>query len=295
MRLPDQAEGFVASVNIVSAGYFELLDIPLVRGRTFTDAELGDGSAAVIVTEATARRLWPGQDPIGKTIVTTPRDIRTGESLPDRTVEVVGVAGDAQIRQIGVVPSAYLYLPAVPATQRGLRMVARSRADFAATLGAIRASAAALDPAITVSVEPLEANVDIWRSLARLVSTLSSSLGALALVLASIGVYGVVALAVERRVRELGIRIALGASARGVVALVLKRTMRPVVVGAVIGIAAAAAVSRVLSSVLFGVSPVDPIALIGAAVVVAAVALVAGVMPARRALRIDPMFTLRYE
>jgi ABC-type antimicrobial peptide transport system permease subunit len=114
-------------------------------------------------------------------------------------------------------------------------------------------------------------------------------------VLASVGIYGVVAYAVGRRVREIGIRMALGANPRSVVALMLKRTMRPVIVGAVVGMAAAAGVSRVLSSVLFGVSPADPIALIGAPLAVAAVALAAAALPARRAARVDPNRALHYE
>jgi ABC-type antimicrobial peptide transport system permease subunit len=152
---------------------------------------------------------------------------------------------------------------------------------------------AELDPGLVVRVAPLEANLDVWRSLATLVSSLSTSLGVLALVLASVGVYGVVAYAVGRRVREIGIRMALGASARNVLALILQRTMRPVVVGAVIGLVAAVVVSRVLSSVLFGVSPVDAIGLGGAALLVLGVALGAGVLAARPGMRADPMVTLR--
>jgi ABC-type antimicrobial peptide transport system permease subunit len=141
----------------------------------------------------------------------------------------------------------------------------------------------------------LEQNLDLWRSIANISSTLATALGALALVLASVGIYGVVAYAVGRRTREIGIRIALGANARSVVALILKRTMRPVVIGATIGLAAAVGVSQVLSSVLFGVSPVDPVALLGALLVVAGVAFAAGTLPARRAARVDPSRTLHYE
>jgi ABC-type antimicrobial peptide transport system permease subunit len=155
--------------------------------------------------------------------------------------------------------------------------------------------AAELDPALVVRVEPLEANLDLWRSLAGLSSVLATALGCLALVLASVGIYGVVAYAVGRRAREIGIRIALGANARSVVALLLKRTMRPVMIGAAIGLAAAVGVSQVLSSVLFGVSPVDPLALLGAALIVAGVAFAAGTLPARRAARVDPSRTLHYE
>jgi predicted permease len=293
-RLPE-GEAFVTSVNTVSSGYFGLVGIPIVRGRTFTEDELADASAAVVVTETTARRLWPGQEPIGQTIVTARADIRTGESLPERAFEVVGVARDAQVRGLGETPSAYLYLPATPETRAGLRLLVRSRLDLVATAAVLRTAVAEIDPNFEVRVEPLEANLDLWRDLSALVSTLATSLAALALVLATVGIYGVVAYAVGRRAREIGIRLALGASVASVLELMLRRTMRPVLIGAVIGIAAAAGVSRVLSSVLFGVSPVDPLALATAALVVTGVALAAGALSARRAARVDPIRTLHYE
>jgi predicted permease len=289
-RLPDQEQPFLLRFNTVSVNYFSLLGLPVVRGRTFSDAELGvesggfAGSGAMIVTEATARRFWPDQDPLGQTLI-----------FGETEVRVVGVAQDAQITRLGEVPSDYVYLPAGPAMQAQIQLLARSRIDFAATAAGIRAAAAELDPGLVVRVTPLEANLDIWRSLAGLVGALSTALGALALVLASVGIYGVVAYAVGLRVREIGIRRALGASARVVVALMLMRTMRPVVIGAVVGLAVAAGISRILASVLFGVSPLDPLGLGGATLFVLAVALTAGFLPARRATRVDPMTTLRYE
>ena len=285
----EQAQAFPISVNLVSPDYFSLLDIPIVRGRTFTAADLVDGSDAIIVTEATARRLWPGQEPIGQLLM-------GGRSRAEnRANRVVGVAKDAQITRIGEIDSSYMYMPAGVSTQAFQRLLVRSNIDLAATEAGIRAAVAELDPGLVVRVAPLEANLATWRRLARVVSSLSSALGLLALVLASVGVYGVVAYAVGRRLREIGVRIALGASARSVIALMLKRTMRPVVVGCAIGLAAAMAVSQVLSSVLFGVSPIDPVALLGATFVVAGVAFAAGTLPARHAARVDPSTTLHYE
>jgi predicted permease len=291
--MPGEEQYALVPFNAASPNYFSLIGIPIVRGRTFTDAELVDGSPAVIVTEATARRYWPDRDPIGQTIGGN-RPTPEGE-IQRFEFRVVGVAKDAQISDIGEIPSSYLYFPAVPQRQPALQLLAKSRVDFATTAASIRAAAADLDPALVVRIAPLEANLDLRRNLGRLVGSLSTSLGALALVLASVGVYGVVAYAVGRRIREIAIRIALGASARSVLTLVLRRTMRPVVAGAVIGVAAAAGMSRVLVSVLFGVSPVDPLALLGAALVVASVAVVAGVVPALRAARVDPMRALHYE
>jgi predicted permease len=294
-RLPGGERDFALLFNVVSPGYFALLELPIIRGRTFTEAELVDGSRTLIVTEATARRLWPNRDPIGQTL-TMGRGLNSAAAHDQQVdYQVVGVARDAQVTAIGEVPSSYAYLPASASWQTGLQLLVKGRGDFAATAARIRAAATELDPGLVVRVAPLEANLEISRGLAGLVSSLSTSLGALALVLASVGIYGVVAYAVGRRTREIGVRIALGASARSVVALMLKRTMLPVVVGATIGVAAAVGVSQILSSVLFGVSPVDPFALIGAAVVVAGVALAAGTLPARRAARVDPSRTLHYE
>ncbi len=294
-RVPGGDRPFALRFNVVSPGYFALLELPIVRGRTFTETELAAGSAAVIVTEATARRLWPDRDPLGETLTMAlgPNPAAAAQNRPD--YQVIGVAKDAQIIGIGEVPSNYVYFPTSPGWQRGLRLLVKSHVDFGATAAGIRAAAASLDPGLVVRVAPLEANLEIWRSLAGLVSSLSTSLGALALALVSVGVYGVVAAAVGRRTREIGIRMALGANRRSVVALMLKRTMRPVIVGATIGIAASVGVSRVLSSVLFGVSPVDPLALIGSVLVVATVAVAAGTLPARRAARIDPNWTLHHD
>jgi ABC-type antimicrobial peptide transport system permease subunit len=174
-------------------------------------------------------------------------------------------------------------------------LLVRGGADFASVAAGIRAAVRGLDPGLVVDIVPLENNLMFWQSLSRFVTVLAASLGALALMLAAVGIYGVVAYAVGLRMREIGIRRALGANARSVVALMLKRTMRPVAVGTVLGVAAAAGVSQILTSVLFGVSPLDAVALGGATLFVLAVALTAGFLPARRATRVDPMTTLRYE
>ena len=295
MRLLGQEEWMSVHVNAVSPSYFSLVDIPIVRGRTFTAAELATGSDAVIVTEATARDLWPDREPLGQVLTQAlgnpfgPGEVET----IDR--RVVGVAKDAQINDVGAIPHSYVYLPAVPGGFFSLQLLVKSSGDSATAAAMIREVVADLEPTLVARVRPLEANLEIWRALAGLVSSLSASLGALALVLAAVGIYGVVAYGVGRRVRELGIRLALGASARSVVTLTLRRTMRPVVVGAVVGAAAALGVSQLLASVLFGVSPLDPIALSAAVLFVSAVALVAGFLPARRAMRVDPMTTLRDE
>jgi predicted permease len=288
-RLGQQDQWFPLTHNTVSPTYFSLTGIPIVRGRAFMEADMAEGSRTIIVTEATARRFWPDREPIGQTIETP---VSSTETV---TREVVGIARDTQIERIGEFPSTYAYLPPTANTQPRLQLLAKSDVGFATMASSIRDIARELDPALVVRVAPLEANLDLWRSLAGISSTLATALGTLALILAAVGIYGVVAYAVGRRAREIGIRMALGASARGVVALMLKRTMRPVFIGAALGLAAAMGVSQIFSSVLFGVSPVDPVALLGAFFVVAGVAYAAGTLPARRAARVDPSRTLHYE
>ncbi|HEX7237292.1 MAG TPA: ABC transporter permease [Gammaproteobacteria bacterium] len=293
-RVPKQEQWLPMSFNWVSPGYFSLVEIPIVRGRTFTDAEVAAGGA-LVVTDATARRLWPDRDPIGQRLEYAASNVFGPDPVQTISLEVVGVAADAQMTGIGEVPSNYVYLPSGPRAQLNLQLLAKSELDFATTARAIRAAGAELDRALVVRVAPLETNLDFWRKISGLVSSIATSLGALALVLASVGIYGVVAYAVGRRAREIGIRMALGASAGSIVGLMLHRTMRPVVVGAAIGLVAALGASQIISSKILGVSPADPLALLGAALVVTAVAFAAGALPARRAARLDPSKTLHYE
>jgi putative ABC transport system permease protein len=287
-RVPGQ-KGRIIDVNDVSPSYFSLMAIPIVRGRTFTAEELSDASRAVIVTEATARRYWPGQDPIGQTLVWA---MDRNQQVP---LVVVGVAKDAQVLSVGETESSYVYLPATPRAQSQLGLLVRSRIPFAALAADIRISARELDSGLAVRVNRLEDNLDLWRTLSRLVASLAGSLSVLALVLASVGVYGVVSYVVSHRLREVGIRMMLGARPRDVHALILHQTLRPVAIGVVVGIGAAAAASQILASVLFGVSRFDPIAFVGAPLFLVGIAVGASLIPARRATRVDPMATLRYE
>jgi ABC-type antimicrobial peptide transport system permease subunit len=276
-------------MNEVSPGYLQVLEIPIVRGRDFTPAEVTDSPSSVIVTQSTSRRFWPGEDPLTKTM-----EIGVGRG-ERRVLQVVGVAADTQVLQIGEDDTPFIYLPAGPQTQLRSMILARTTADFAAVAAAIRKRAEEMDSGLVVNVNRLEENLEIWRSLSRLAAVLSGSMGALALLLASIGVYGVVAYAVSRRLREVGIRMALGASGRDVMSMLLRQAMTPVLVGAVIGVLACAAVSHILSSALFGVSPLDPIVFVVAPACLIAVAVLASVIPARLVMRVDPVNTLRYE
>jgi putative ABC transport system permease protein len=293
MRLPGQRENEskATEVNLVTPDFFSLLGIPIVRGRTFTESEAANagreaGTRPAIVSETTARNFWPGRDPIGRTLLSK----EGGEGAQERTLEIVGVAADARVTALGAIDPYYIYQPGGAS-----KLLVKSRMDVRATASSIRQVVRKLDPSLIVPVLPLEGNLGWWRGLSGMATTLFGGLGVLALLLASVGIYGVVSYAVTGRYREIGVRLALGATAWDVLGLVLRQTMRPVVVGAAIGVAGASAISSILSSVLFGVSPADPIGLGGAALFVLGVALAAGVLAARPATSADPTVTLRYE
>ena len=288
VRLPGEGgnEFRLAQVNAVTPEYFSVIGLPLVLGRAFTDADAADIARVAIVSESTASNLWPGQDPIGQTLLWG-----GGNGREQLALQIVGVVKDAQVRTPGAIDPYYVYFPG----RANEKLLVKSRADFAATAEAIRGVVRALDPGLPVPLYPLEANLDRWQGISGIVTTLAASLGVLALVLASVGIFGVVAYFVSRRSREIGIRIALGATARDVVGMILGRTMRPVVIGSVIGAAVAVAISGILSSVLFGVSPVDAIGLGSTILFVLAVAVAAGALPARRVARVDPVTALHYE
>ncbi len=286
-RLPEQEQPHEFDVNVVSPEFFGVLGLPIVSGRTFTHAEIDRGAGPAIVSEATARRFWPGQDPVGRTILAA--------SSPDTVLQIVGVVKDAHMSSVAGSESTSLYLPAGPSGQRRLALLARSEADFASSSRNIRATIARLDAGLLAQVQPLEANLAFWRTVSRSVATLAGSLSTLALVLASIGVYGVVSYIVTRRRREVGIRMALGASPSTVRALVLRESLRPVSVGVLVGVLAGGTISKLLESVLFGISPFDPIAFVAAATVMMTVATVATVLPTRTAVLIDPVAALRHD
>jgi len=264
-----------------------MLGMPIVRGRTFTDIETRSNARVLVVTESSARQLWPEREAIGQTL----RDYDKKE------FQVVGVVRDSQASHLGKTDGLFVYFPAGPKEQRTSQILVHSvnNDDDAANIKAIREVARALDPDLIVDVTKLEDNLELWRTPSRIVAALSGVLGGLALVLAAIGVNGVVSYGVSQRVREIGIRLALGADGRDVARLVLRQAMRPVVIGGAIGIVGAAGVSQVLSRVLYGIGAHDPIAFVGVPLFLVGVALLASYIPARRASRLDPIEALRHE
>lgn len=285
MTVAGETEARQFEFNVVSPGFFTMLGMPMVRGRGFRKEETQADAGVMVVTESTARQLWPGQDAIGKTL-------RDGAK---KEYQVVGVVKDSQASHLGQAGGLFFYMPAGPKEQTNLQLLVHSQSGDTATANGIRESTRALDPDLIVDVTRLEDNLELWRTPSRIVAALSGVLGALALLLASVGVHGVVSYGVSQRTREIGIRMALGADGRDVMTLLLRQALRPVVVGALVGVIACAAVSQVLSKVLYGMGSHDPIAFIGVPFLLLGVAFLASYVPARRATKVDPVVALRYE
>jgi predicted permease len=274
----------MATLAHVSANYLTFLRIPIVQDRGFEARDMLAGSRATIVNASTAHRLWPNQNPVGRSL------LFGRDTAP---LEIIGVAKDVRHTSLSEVDPLFLYLPATPAGQAGISVLVRASASHAIVAKAIRDQAKALDVGVLVQTSRLEDGPDLLKLPARISAGGALGIGLVGLLLATMGIYGVVAYAVAQRTREIGIRMALGARRGDLARLILIQAMRPVALGVGLGLAGCAAVSRVLDSLLFGVSPLDPFVFGGVALFLAAVALLASYMPARRAMRVDPLLALR--
>jgi putative ABC transport system permease protein len=282
-----------ANNRVVSPGYFEAMRIPLRGGRLFQDADGPDAPPVAIINETMARKFWPNQDPLGKRF--------KFEDPADKTgwITVAGIVGDVRQMRLNDPPRQEMYFPYWQA--KGNWMVPRDLAihtsgDPLSLVGAVRQAVWSVDKDQPVSnVMTLDELLDQEVAQRRVQAALLGGLAALALILACIGIYGVLSYLVTQRTREIGVRVALGASASDVFRTVAGQGMTLAGLGIAAGLAGALALSRLLGSLLFGVSAGDPLTYAGAIAVFGAVALLACYFPARRAARVDPMVTLRYE
>src|SRR5262249_30856930 len=280
----------------VSPGYFESIHARLVRGRFFDDRDGPKTPRTVIVDEKLARRFWPNQDPIGRRLY-LPEDINNLLAITSRTVflTVVGVIHEIKLANLvdGAGPVGAYYFPLQQDASRLLTFTLRTATDPAAQANALREVVAGLDRELPVyDLQTMEERTDKSLMTRRSPMVLSLAFGAVALFLSAIGIYGVLAYLVTQRTKEIGIRIALGSSARGVFELVLREGVLLIGAGFVVGAAGAFALRRSLASQLFGVSVGDPIVLAAVTALLAAVAVTACAVPARRATRIDPIVAL---
>jgi putative ABC transport system permease protein len=276
-----------ANFRIASPNYFQTLRIPLIKGRVFTDHDKPDAPRVVLINETLARSYFAGEEPLGKVL----RD-------PDgkNPAEIIGVVSD--IKHFGLDDAAepYVYVPHTQAAETSMALVARTANDPVGMAAAIRREVQALDKDQPVyDVKNMEQRIAERNTPARLTSFLMAVFAALALVLAAVGIYGVIAYSVSQRTHEIGIRMALGAERRDILALVVRQGMTLVGIGLALGLGASFLLMRWLASKLFQVSATDPTTFAGVALLLAGIALIACLIPARRATKVDPMVALRYE
>jgi hypothetical protein len=286
-----------AHYNSVSAEFFETLSIQITKGRAFSRDEVRSGMPVVVVSEMAARQFWPGQDPVGQKIAlqaeVEPGLKQTAGGVSYNEYEVIGVARDTRSRHLWQRDESFMYLPLTEAKSRYL--LVQTRTNPTVTMSGVRELAASLDPALRTSVRRLDDSVNVQAAPFRALAWLSAVLGLLALVLASLGLYGVTSFLVARRTHEIGIRMALGARGSDVVALFLRGGLRLTGLGVALGVGGGVVLSRLLVAVLVDLSPLDPFVFVLGPLFLFAVATVTILAATRRATQVDPMVALRYE
>jgi len=271
--------------RLVDPGYIPAMQIPLLAGRTFTARDTAESERVVVINENAARRLWPGRDAVGQIALSGPGEMR-----------VIGVVANVHHSSLEQDAGLEMYLPVTQATPGSVELVVRTKRPVEAMAPEIRTAIRGVEASLAVAeFRTLNEVVDQAVSPRRFVVVLLGGFAALALLLASLGIYGVVSYSVAQRTQEIGIRMALGAPAGHVQMRVMRETVMLAMAGAALGVVASIMASRLLGSMLFGVQPGDTATFAGMLVVLTVVAAFAGYIPARRASRIDPMTALRAE
>ena len=283
-------KSFPASFRSVSQDYFRAMRIPLLKGRWFDDRDTASSQSVVVINQTMAHQIWPGEEPLGKRI-------KHGFAVPkEQVAEVVGVIGDVKYGGLDQQTKPEMYAPFSQRSWPFMRVVVRTKSDPMNLAAAIRTETRAIDKDQPVDkLTTMSSVVSASIATRRFYGQLLGAFAALAFILAAVGIYGIVAYSVTQRTREIGIRMALGAKQNDVLRLVLAEGFRLAILGVVLGLAGAFAATRVLTSLLFEVKPTDPMTFIGLSILLAAVALFASYIPARRAAKVDPLVALRYE
>jgi len=275
--------------GVIRPGYFQALGIPLRKGRDFDAHDDTSAVRVAIVSETAAKKIWPGKDPIGQRFKWSSDDT-TGWKT------VVGVVGDVQQQIDGKRPPSHIYTPHFQDPLQTVVLVIKHEGDAASLTAAVRRVLQSQDPDMPLyEVRTMDESIQraMWEN--RIWVSLMTVFATLALIIAAVGIYGVMAYSVAQRTQEIGIRMALGAARQDVLRLVVGQAMRLTVIGVGIGLAGAYAVTRLMASVLFGVSATDPPTFIGVTVILGLSAVFAAWLPAERATRVDPMVALRTE
>jgi macrolide transport system ATP-binding/permease protein len=284
--VPRPSENMGIDCEIVALRYFQTMRIPLAEGREFSEADQAQSAPVVIINEAMARRYWPGQSPVGKRL-------RGGDS-PWSTI--IGVARDVKNLEARAPVRPWMYYPLAQFYNSKMTLMVRTAGDPLQAFAGVRGAVRDLDATLPLfDIKTLQTHCGVPLFLDRIVVTYLSAFGMLALALAAIGLYGVMAYSVAARTREIGIRMALGAQTADVLKLVIKQGMTLTLIGVVIGLAIAFGLTRLIRELLYGVSATDPLSFILSALLLTGVALLASYLPARRATRVDPMTALRWE
>jgi predicted permease len=278
-----------ADFGVATEGYFEALGIPLIRGRFFDEHDGPDSPHVAVISQSLARDRWPSQDPIGHTI-------EFGNMDGDlRLLTIVGIVGDVHDYTLEKPPRPTVYVDLFQRPRAAMTLTMLSDTDTQAVTSAARGILHDLDPEIPPKFQTFPQIYSASLGSRRFTLILYGFFGVTALLLATAGVFGVMAYAVSRRTREIGVRVALGASSREVLAMILAQGLRTILVGTAVGVAGSLALTQTMSSQLFGVNPTDPLTFSAVIALLVVTALLACYIPARRATRVDPMIALRYE
>jgi putative ABC transport system permease protein len=278
-----------AEYRVITPAYFATMGIPLVKGEGITERHTADVPAVMVINETFARRFFPGEDPIGKRL-----NLGDPQTAPWRAI--IGVVKDVRHEGLDTEPYPQMYSPVAQFPRRAMTMVARTSTDPMAIVPSVRSELSAIDrdqPLYNVRTmeQVLAASIARQRFNMLLIAVFAS----VGLVLAAVGIYGVISYSATQRTHEIGIRMALGAQTRDILRMVVGQGMLLALIGVVVGLVAAFALTRLMSSLLYGVTATDPLTFIGLSVLLAVIALLACLIPARKATKVDPMIALRYE